>query len=641
MTLRRLAAKIACRDASASVAAALGPNQLGCGSPGGAHAAVHATRAFLESRLVPTLLLKLDFSNAFNTVRRDLMLTMVSRHTPELFHLVEQTYSQPSHLLMDRHVLPSATGVQQGDPLGPALFCLSITELVERLVSPLNVWYMDDGTLAGDPAVVLGDVRRVIDFGAASGLHLNPRKCEVFTHGFPSPDEAAAAVGRLREVLPGCLWTPPASLALLGVPLTDDALGAALTASLATAELFCERVGLVGSHRGLLLLRSSAGACKIMHILRGCDAESAHPLLEAYDSRIAEAAESLLNLSLTETERTQASLPVSWGGLGLSNSTDLARPGLAASLHAAAEQVRPLLQDDAWNCFVRARVAAIEAYERTVGPPPSPEKLGRQREWTAPAFERKYVRLKESATTDTDRARLTAVRRPGAGAWLSAIPSAPLGTLLDDNSTRICAGLRLGSRLVTPHTCRCGERVTDRGWHGLSCLRGAGRGSRHTQLNDTFARALRSAQIPCVREPPGLHRADGRRPDGLTLIPYHRGKALVWDGTVADTLAPSYVSRGASQPGYAGSVLEQLKLRKYAGLTDEYLFQPLAFETLGGPGPLTTNLLRGVCDRLERAAGDPRAGAFLLQRLSLDVQRGNAAAVMGTMEDGSLVDFLP
>ena len=116
---------------------------------------------------------------------------------------------------------------------------------------------------------------------------------------------------------------------------------------------------------------------------------------------------------------------------------------------------------------------------------------------------------------------------------------------------------------------------------------------------------------------------------------------MVWDDTVVDSLAPSYVDRGATQPGHAAMTAEQTKIRKYAGLPETYTFAPLAFETLGGPGPLTACLLEGVCQRLVRATGDPRAGTFLRQRLSLDIQRGNAVAVTGTMGQWGQGDFLP
>ena len=48
----------------------------------------------------------------------------------------------------------------------------------------------------------------------------------------------------------------------------------------------------------------------------------------------------------------------------------------------------------------------------------------------------------------------------------------------------------------------------------------------HHALNDLVARAFTSASIPSSKEPHGLVRSDGKRPDGLTLVPWKGGKPL-------------------------------------------------------------------------------------------------------------------
>ena len=173
----------------------------------------------------------------------------------------------------------------------------------------------------------------------------------------------------------------------------------------------------------------------------------------------------------------------------------------------------------------------------------------------------------------------------------------------------------------------------------MSCSRSEGRQSRHSEVNEITARASRSALIPCIREPAGLLRTDGKRPDGLTLIPFERGKVLVWDATITDTLAPSNQEASASSAGSAARKAERLKTNKYAQLANEFIFVPLVFETLGGPGPEAWSLLQKIGKQIELATGEKRALEFLLQRLSLAVQRGNAAAIMGTMR-GCLEDKL-
>ena len=44
------------------------------------------------------------------------------------------------------------------------------------------------------------------------------------------------------------------------------------------------------------------------------------------------------------------------------------------------------------------------------------------------------------------------------------------------------------------------------------------------------------AGIPSMKEPDGLVRDDGKRPDGLTLLPWNSGRSATWDVTVVDTL---------------------------------------------------------------------------------------------------------
>ena len=75
-------------------------------------------------------------------------------------------------------------------------------------------------------------------------------------------------------------------------------------------------------------------------------------------------------------------------------------------------------------------------------------------------------------------------------------------------------------------------------------------------MNDIILRALEGANIQAVREPPGLSRADSKRPDGATLVPWARGRCCLWDATTPDTLAPSYVQRFALQAGSVASSTE-------------------------------------------------------------------------------------
>ena len=119
-TLRRLAAKVAGFRVRDKMAALLAPRQLGYGVRGGAEAAVHAARLYMQD-LQHRCVLKLDFRNAFNTLRRDKMLQAVQNFAPDLLLFVHASYSTPSSLFWSDKTIQSVEGVQQGDPLGPLL----------------------------------------------------------------------------------------------------------------------------------------------------------------------------------------------------------------------------------------------------------------------------------------------------------------------------------------------------------------------------------------------------------------------------------------------------------------------------------------------------------------------------------------
>ena len=135
------------------------------------------------------------------------------------------------------------------------------------------------------------------------------------------------------------------------------------------------------------------------------------------------------------------------------------------------------------------------------------------------------------------QARLLAASSTESAAWLVALPVSTFGNLLDDASLRISVGLRLGASICSEHKCVCGGMVDQWGHHGLACKKSRGRQGRHSALNESIQRALGSAKVTSVLEPPGLDRGDNKRPDGLTVYPWKYGKPMVWDVTVVNTLA--------------------------------------------------------------------------------------------------------
>jgi len=102
------------------------------------------------------------------------------------------------------------------------------------------------------------------------------------------------------------------------------------------------------------------------------------------------------------------------------------------------------------------------------------------------------------------------------GDWLAAPPITAVGLRLTDKEIRVALAHRLGCKACEPHTCGCGKAVDARGLHGLACRKSAPRQQCHSHLNDIIWRAMKHAHIPAVKEPVGLMRQDGKRPDGTS-----------------------------------------------------------------------------------------------------------------------------
>ena len=169
------------------------------------------------------------------------------------------------------------------------------------------------------------------------------------------------------------------------------------------------------------------------------------------------------------------------------------------------------------------------------------------------------------------------------------------------------------------------------GRHGLSCEKQVGRFPRHSEANYLIKRALAQINYPSILEPTNLIGAEGLiRPDGVTHFAYKQGKSLTWDFTCVDTLCDSYVHESAKEAGKAAQMAEVRKHNKYKDLKDNYMFTPIAVETFGSWGPESLKFIKEIGNKIQENTGEKRATSYLIQSLSMTIQRGNAASIMGT-----------
>ena len=84
------------------------------------------------------------------------------------------------------------------------------------------------------------------------------------------------------------------------------------------------------------------------------------------------------------------------------------------------------------------------------------------------------------------------------------------------------------------------------------------------------------------------------------------------------------------EAGAVANLAEQKKRAKYSHLVASHHFVPIAIETSGVMGSEALLFIHELGHRLKIETGEPRSLYFLLQRLSVAMQLGNAAVVLGT-----------
>jgi hypothetical protein len=632
--LRRLTSKLACFQSRNIVNSYLSPHQLGVATKLGCEAAIHTTRTFVNNdQNRGKVILKLDFKNTFNSVERDCILKEVQCHTPLLYPYLYQCYRNPSTLFFGNHLISSSVGAQQGDPCGPMIFSLAIQSIILSLDSQMNIWYLHDGTLADYPEVVLSDFKKVINLSQEIGLELNFNKCEIFCC---SGDTDLKVIKEFQNLAPGIKICDRESLSLLGSPIFDQGFKNTVEKTIITVENLLNKTELLNRHVAYTLIKNCLFIPKFNFLLRTTPFWKFSNYVNSIDSSLKSCLERILNLRLTDLQWRQSTLPIRFGGLGIRRISDICLPAFLSSINGVKKLVSLLLnsKDNELNIhhYDEALTAWGVANENEIP--------------TIPQFQKNWdnINIKGIIANDLifnsprDLARFKALQCRESGSWLHAIPSPNIGTLLDNTSFQVCIGLRLGCNLCTPHICKCNAKVDEIGTHGLSCFKSSGRCSRHTEINSIINRSLTSIHVNSTLEPNGLSRDDGKRPDGMTLVPWIKGQPLVWDVTVVDTLADSYVLKSSEVSGFAAEMACKRKHSKYSSIiSSNYVFKGLAFETLGPWCKEAIDFINVIGNRLIAESGDSKSKKFLFERISLAIQRGNAASIRGTFPDSAIL----
>ena len=631
--LRRLTSKCLATASRQAALSTLVPSQLGVGVRNGCEAIIHATSQLISSNTPNqqwTLLL--DFSNAFNSISREVMFKETRHRIPTIAAWMESCYSCQPRLMFGDDSIPSCCGVQQGDPLGPLGFALTLHPLIERLKSEvpelaLNVWYLDDGTLVGSPEGLSAALHIIESVGPTLGLHLNRSKSLLYI-----PEDADAS----HSPLPAEIPTARRGFSLLGCPIgPPDYCEEVFRDRLEKMKGSLDALHIMGdSQLETTLLRSCLALPKIAFILRACPPSHIHHTAKEVDNAIRQTLETIVGGPISDWSWLKASLPSSRGGLNLRSASLHAPAAYLASRYGSQSLVEWIIGHSSDSFPHSSSTVATLA---TAANRPDWRCLEdidiplRQYHLSQAIDEALSEHLLSTAPSIQSRALAMSSSLPHAGDWLNVVPSNYLGLHLHDREFRCCLcywlGVPLHSTSFPCPECRCSADPF--GDHQLGCGGNGDRISRHNAIRDVIFSAAQSAALAPSREAPGLVASSQSRPADILLPTWHHGRPAALDVHVISPLQDLTLTEASVTPGHALNVGVQRKLSSNlsACRSSGIDFVPVVFETLGGLAEDAITIISAIGRAVsDRVGSDDHAATtkHLFRRVAIALWRGNA-----------------
>eukprot|EP00731_Ephydatia_muelleri_P021341 Em0013g1068a len=601
--LRRLTGKCLCSILRDKFSTFFQPSQFGVACKAGVERVVHNMRKCIDDGWMSGdfVVCKVDMSNAFNRVSRQVVLDECSSFFPELLPWVSWCYGSHSLLWHSMGTISSQSGVQQGDPLGPMLFALVLHKLVSSIEADddcinlsFNAWYLDDGILVGERSAAVRALHLIEELGP----HLALVK---------------------SSILP--------NLEILGAPIGDIvhlasrlSFGIGHQKSKILVDIYGRLNVTLPSQFGVAC---KAGAEKIVHSLRRCIEENwLSGDFVVFKVDMSNAFNMVSRQAVMDQCATYFPELLPWVSWCYGSHTSLWHPMGQISSQSGVQQGAPIgyfvhcsrfiaekctmpkillkaLVDvstvDLHVAFSLLRMYAVTRFNTQV--PPDESIIAEEVLVNLPPQRALFKKLDMhafqsllSSSSPANKARILSVSAPHAGSWISVIPSAGLDLHLNSAECQIALrwwlGLDTSGGSLCPH---CPDIALDPlGHHAASCRHGGDVVARHHNLRDIFANFCRRAHLSVrVEVGYGLARDQvNSRPADVLVQGWDTGKPAAFDITVASPLTPVTLNNASTSVGAAAYAAE---LRKHVANDTRcqelgWTCIPLAVETYGNWG---------------------------------------------------------
>ncbi|XP_065313089.1 uncharacterized protein LOC135922608 [Gordionus sp. m RMFG-2023] len=505
---RRTIPKIICNRLKSTITLSLAPYQVGFGVKGGCEAAIHCSRLVLSNLKPEDYIVKLDISNAFNSINRNKMIDTFLETFPDYHNYIHLSYGIPSLLKFNDYIINSAEGLQQGDPLGPLLYFYILKHLISDIAFScklnLHVWYLDDCTISGTISSIQNCLDIINKHFDELNLSLNMNKCEIY----PSPPPTDTILDNFRP-------TPLQDFSILRAPL-GGAEGVFNFLNNHLQSLFPKLSILkkLPIHQAYYILKNALLLPQIQYCLKTSGAFSFEILLKEYEQKILQIMSELLNIKLDSKSWLQATLLCKSGGLGLRSALSIALVSFISSTLSLKNIASQIITIDKDNLLDEA----LRCWNINVLPNTAPPDSNKQKDWDQGLVSRSLAYLNLSDDHQY-KSLLRSLNFNNSGhEWLDSYPSILNNQLIDNDAFRYAINLRLGVTFLNHYICnKCNQSADAYERHALPC-KFISKVSRHDKINAIIASFLNKTIFPCILEPTSF--SDKKRPDSKTVVPF-------------------------------------------------------------------------------------------------------------------------
>jgi hypothetical protein len=634
LTIRRIASRCICLAQREAFEALFRGTQFGVANKNGIEKIIHAMRELWEAQADEDWgFFQYDAVNAFNTVRRKAILDALEEKFEALVPFFLALYQPKSFLRVRQNVgfvvMLSQEGVQQGDPLGPFLFCVALSLVMDKISdidAVLNLAYMDDITSAGPMKTIRDAIVPELEKAEQSiGLKTNRSKSivdgrTVVPAGFNAEYKVRATrlAAKVEEQ----------GLKVLGSPVgTGEYVDCFFDKEIKDYDKALARLVQVPDKQlAMLMFKHKVG--QIDFLLRTTPSDQTLKFCEDYDRTTLKYLALLLGrASFPESTPLQIFLKLGNGGLGIYSAVGHRLPAYTASwatfLHTA-----PFARRGQWDTVKtlavnkKARAPALISDMESCLAVASLPKLG---DAMPLHLESKLFAAVEESNSkkfhSADPARAESLQEPTSFSAFNALPTLE-STRLAAKETEYIYLSRLGLPtlgLVEHDTyCVCGALITED--HLTGCPAGGHWITRHNETNQIFHSMLTCAgfhtELEVTGELNGQQRADLIAFPSLFDSPFT--KVTIFDVSV---------TKNSQRAAFNG------KLHKYKEVCDEKNrdMVPLIFGIDGSCLPETRNWKTMLVSRISSAPDHftpspsaPSVSSYYDQLLSCAILRGTA-----------------